>query len=104
MFCQNALAIQFKTPQYSIVERRDPKTGIATYSVEKGFNTTCPVYQILIPLAPEQTKNKFQKQTWYFFDQNPLTNYIINTIPYKIETYGNYSKLWEYINELNIQL
>jgi len=96
-YAKNALIIEFGKPQHSI----EP-TSRTTYKIMKEGQGERDIHAIMIPL--DNAGNRFQAQTWYLITQNRFTTSAGTSlsIANKISTYGNYYKLWDYINDLRI--
>jgi hypothetical protein len=95
-YAKNAIKIRFNETkvQHYIVER-DGKYALST----KNEGIATPIYEILIPL--DKNSNRFQEQIWYINTNSPISLYGTN-LSYKLTTYGNYHKLWEYVSGCNI--
>jgi len=94
----NAITIWFLNPQYSEPKKAD--LPLAHFAPETHANYANNVYGILIPL--DHVNNRFQAQTWYIVVAENFTsgNSGLARIGYKMSTFGNYSKLWNYVNEI----
>ncbi|MDR0462495.1 MAG: hypothetical protein LBG88_04185 [Christensenellaceae bacterium] len=99
-YAQNAIIIRFQTPQHSLesISRTEYKLASAE------ANATRRIFEIMIPL--DNVDNRFQSQTWYLItsDPNKSSSGSSMSISTKISTYGNYSKLWAYVNDLDVKL
>ena len=85
----NGIIIDFLDAQFHVVKHESPTV---TYEIVAGASEVNPIYSIWIPL--DKHENKFQEQTWYFYDK-PKMNQSGATLPFRMKTYGNYYALWE---------
>ena len=99
-YSNNSVTIWFNQPEYSL--QNISRTTYKLVDWQAAANNA--IYGIMIPL--NQTSNHFQSQTLYVVTSNPDKNSSGSSlgISYKISTYGNYYKLWNYINDLYITL
>ena len=96
-YSKNALFIEFGNTQHSV-----QATSRTTFKLVAA-NGDREVWGIMIPL--DRINNSFQSQTWYLITSNRNQSSGDSlSISNKISTYGNYNKLWKYINDLQIML
>jgi hypothetical protein len=96
----NAIMIEFRVPQYHIEITR--VTALKDTVKLRDGNGERPVWRIYIPL--DHTGDYMQAQTWYLYTKNPSTERYDFTLNYKVTTFGNYSKLWNYVKEIKPSL
>jgi len=96
-FATNAIVIEFGRPQHSV----EPISR-TTFRLMAAGEGERDIFSIMIPL--DNISNRFQPQTWYLVSQNRrgMSSGSLLDISCKISTYGNYSKLWEFVNGLNV--
>jgi len=96
-YANNGLQIWFSTPMYHITQS---ETQRYAYELNPGDGEG-GIWGIFIPL--DNTENRMRQQTWFLLTtERDLVTGTYISIPNKITTWGNYKKLWNYVNELNI--
>lgn len=99
-YSQNSITIVFKQPQYSLKNITRTSYQLVDWKV----TDSNAIYEIMIPL--NKTGNSFQSQSWYLVTSDPIKNSSGASlmVQNKISTYGNYHKLWDYVDALNVLL
>ena len=99
IYSTNSVIIWFKTPRYAVVPIANSNTNFRIVAA----NGTNDVYGILIPL--DNVSNRFQEQTWFLITNNPnrISNIGHLDISYRVTAWGNYSRLWSYIDDLHVK-
>jgi hypothetical protein len=91
------LMIWFHTPMYHVTQSTTQRYA---YDLNPGDGEG-GVWGIFIPL--DNVEDRMQEQTWFLLttERDIVTGTYIS-IPNKVSTWGNYKKLWDYVNELNV--
>jgi len=101
-----ALIIRFNQPQHGVWDIGGNRREFELVDLPVAADSNIPVhhvrnvYEIRIPM--NRTTNSFQSQTWYLVTQNPMEVTAGSSlhISHIISTYGNYHRLWRFINDL----
>jgi len=95
-YSDGGLMIWFTTPMYHITQSTANRYQ---YDLNAGRGVDGDIWAIFIPL--DNNENKMQQQTWFVLttERNIVTGTYIS-MPNKITTWGNYHKLWDYVNGL----
>jgi len=95
-YSNNSLIIWFNRPDQSV------RNITATTFELVPANGNNDIHGIMIPL--NRVNNRFQSQTWFLITSDPNQTAAGSSMQIAniISTYGNYSRLWRFINELFI--